>query len=175
MQFKLSNLCGLLALAGTALSVDVAASLDGYTTQAKDIGKFATSIDLLNSFQDGPRLVDDYKSLVDSETKDYSQPGRAQALPTDQQQAACNSFVNYASVLTDTLQTTIGKHGLLEVTGIASSVAAVLRNLEGSTDTIAFTLIYDLAPSCGDSLQDTKTSLDNVMQKAIDTYADGLP
>ncbi|KAJ5797794.1 uncharacterized protein N7503_007090 [Penicillium pulvis] len=174
MQFKLSNLIGLLAVAGTALSLDVATSLDGYSALAHDIGLTAKSIELLNGFQTGQELVDGYHSLVKSENKGYSQAQDAQALSTDQQQAACNSFVTYASVLTDTLKITIGKHGVLEAVGIAYPIAAVLRGLEGTTDTIAYTLIADLAPSCGDSLKDTKSSLDKVMTKAINTFADGL-
>lgn len=54
MQFKLSNLIGLLAVAGTAVSVNVATSLDGYSALAKDLGDTANSINLLNSFQTGP-------------------------------------------------------------------------------------------------------------------------
>lgn len=53
MQFKLSNLIGLLAVAGTAVSVNVATSLDGYTSLAQDIGRTATSIDFFNSVQTG--------------------------------------------------------------------------------------------------------------------------
>ncbi|KAJ5645847.1 hypothetical protein N7490_002219 [Penicillium lividum] len=174
MQFKLSNLFGLLAVAGTALSIDVATSIDGYSALAKDVGKTASSITLVNGFETGQKLIKGYKSLIDSETNGYDESEDSQALATTQQQAACNSFVSCASVLTSTINTTVDKHGILEVFSSAYPVLELLRSLEGITDQIAYTLLSDLASSCGDGVKESKTSLDKVFTKAVDTFTKGI-
>jgi hypothetical protein len=68
----------------------------------------------------------------------------------------------------------IGKHGILEVTGVAYQMAAVLRGVEGVVDEIAFTLIGEV-PDCAVQAQAGKKNLDTSLQKSIDTYSQGLP
>ena len=72
------------------------------------------------------------------------------------------------------LATVIGKHGILEITGVAYPMAAVLRGVEGVVDEIAFTLIGEV-PACAAKAKAQKQNLDKSLQKSIDTYAGGLP
>lgn len=72
------------------------------------------------------------------------------------------------------LATVIGKHGILEATGVAYQMAAVLRGVEGVVDEIAFTLIAEV-PHCASKADAEKKKLDMSLQKSIDTYANGLP
>lgn len=54
MQFKLSTLVGLLAVASPAFAVDVASTYDGYTALTQDVDKTVQSVTLVNVFQTGP-------------------------------------------------------------------------------------------------------------------------
>ncbi|KAJ5635272.1 uncharacterized protein N7484_008585 [Penicillium longicatenatum] len=174
MQFKLSNVFGLFVVANTALTVNVATSLDGYSALAKDVDTTAQKIQFIDSYETGPQTINAYYKLDKAENKGY-QEFKGGSVPTDEQQAACNSYTNFASVLTTTLKTTVGKHEIIEATGLTHQMAATLRSVESVTDEIGSTLIKDLLPSCGDSLKNTKKSLDKTLQDAIDAYDTVLP
>ncbi|KAJ5655459.1 hypothetical protein N7507_007409 [Penicillium longicatenatum] len=179
MQFKLSNVFGLFVVANTALAVNVATSLDGYSALAKDVDTTAQKIQFIDSYETGPvrnttSSKIHYLEQHKAENKGY-QEFKGGSVPTDEQQAACNSYTNFASVLTTTLKTTVGKHEIIEATGLTHQMAATLRSVESVTDAIGSTLIKDLLPSCGDSLKDTKKSLDKTLQDAIDAYNTVLP
>lgn len=69
---------------------------------------------------------------------------------------------------------TIGIHGILEAIGFSHQYAAALRGYESVADELSFQLL-DVVPVCMQNVQQDKEKLDKTLQKAIDTYTNGLP
>ncbi|OKP14054.1 hypothetical protein PENSUB_323 [Penicillium subrubescens] len=105
MQFKLSTIVSLLAVASPALAVDAVSRIDSFTVLAKDVQTTANSIELTNALSKASDTIDRFYLLSDAERvakNDLVRKG--EALAADQQQAACNSFTNdFADLLTELL------------------------------------------------------------------------
>ncbi|KAJ5761683.1 hypothetical protein N7533_003722 [Penicillium manginii] len=177
MQFKLSTIVGLLAVASPALAVDAASRIDGFTVLAKDVQTTANSIEVSNALSKTSDTIDRFYLLSNAEkiAKDRLLDKGEEALAADQQQAACNSFTNYASAATDMLNTVKEKHVDVELVGKGYQMAAHLRALERANDDFADLLTEILAPSCGSSLADTIKDLDKLLASTKKTYTWGLP
>ncbi|KAJ5089485.1 hypothetical protein N7532_008169 [Penicillium argentinense] len=176
MQFKLSTIVGLLAVASPALAVDAVSRIDGFTVLAKDVQTTANSIELTNALSKASDTIDRFYKLHNAERlakNDLARKG--EALAADQQQAACNSFTNYASAATDMLNTVKEKQVDVELVGKGYQMAAHLRALEGVNDDFADLLTELLAPSCGSSLADTIKDLDKLLTSTKKAYTYGLP
>ncbi|KAJ6000872.1 hypothetical protein N7481_001281 [Penicillium waksmanii] len=176
MQFKLSTIVGLLAVASPALAVDAVSRIDGFTVLAKDVQTTANSIELTNALSKASDTIDRFYLLHNAErvaTNDLVRKG--EALAADQQQAACNSFTNYASAATDMLNTVKEKQLDVELVGKSYQMAAHLRALKHNNDEFADLLTDLLAPSCGSSLADTIKDLDKLLTSTKKAYTYGLP
>ncbi|EYE93766.1 uncharacterized protein EURHEDRAFT_524286 [Aspergillus ruber CBS 135680] len=86
-----------------------------------------------------------------------------------EQNQICGAFRGFVQVHQELLKTIIGKHGLLSLTPFTQPIAAVLRTLEVVVDTIAFSII-DTVPTCAEGATNDKSSLDDTLTDALDTY-----
>ncbi|MCJ1334627.1 hypothetical protein MMC10_011339 [Thelotrema lepadinum] len=85
------------------------------------------------------------------------------------QLAICDAFREFVLVHQQLLATVIGTHGILALTPFTQPLAEILRLLEGGVDTLAFGII-DAVPTCAGEATDNKNSLDDSLQRAVDTY-----
>lgn len=116
MQFKLSTIVGLLAIASPVLASDAAiGQIDKFAALAKDVQTTANSIEATNALEKSTvgspthtsqwltsytnhelkDTIDRFYLLNNAErsaSKRFSEEG--QAVAADKQQAACNSFTN---------------------------------------------------------------------------------
>ncbi|KAK8169761.1 hypothetical protein IWX90DRAFT_383186, partial [Phyllosticta citrichinensis] len=88
---------------------------------------------------------------------------------TDAIVVALTSFVRVHQAL---LNIIIGRSGLLETrqfNTVGSTIAAVLRGVEGVVDQLAFALI-DLIPARSECAKGQKSAIDGTLDEAIDAY-----
>ncbi|KAM0671145.1 hypothetical protein ACQRIU_001540 [Beauveria bassiana] len=85
------------------------------------------------------------------------------------QQLICDALAAFVQVHIVLLSTVIGKRGLLSSTPFTAPIGAVLRELEGAVDTLAFGIIA-LIPFCADDTQQRIDSLDQKFQEAKAAY-----
>ncbi|KAJ5107807.1 hypothetical protein N7456_004482 [Penicillium angulare] len=176
MQFKLSTIVGLLAVASPVLATDAISRIDGFTVLVKDVQTTANSIELTNALSKTTDTIDRFYLLSSAErvaTKVLVE--RRETLDADQQQAACNSFANYASAATDMLATVKEKQVDVVLVGKGYQMAAHLRTLEGVNDEFAGLLTEYLASSCKNSLTDTIKDLHKLLNSTKKAYSYGLP
>jgi hypothetical protein len=64
MQFKLSTIVGLLAVASPALAVDAVSRIDGFTVLAKDVQTTANSIELTNALSKASVRLPTYITII---------------------------------------------------------------------------------------------------------------
>ncbi|KAJ5278755.1 hypothetical protein N7478_004127 [Penicillium angulare] len=215
---RFTSVVSAVVLAGAATAAmpaqEVTTNIDKITELSSQTNDIAEKIGVTNFFSTAPQVVNNFKDIIETATKDIaamkksdkrSLKARQECLnltnpeqclndledivedPSEilgskkkrqdpgysdsDQNAICTSFRGFVQVHQQLLSTVIGKHGILSLTPFTKPIAAVLEQLEGGVDTLAF-LIIDSVPTCAEDATSNKNMLDKSLEKAQDTYKD---
>ncbi|KAK7920119.1 hypothetical protein PG985_008141 [Apiospora marii] len=155
----------------------VATHIKGLTQKSQDLQAPAQSITIVNGplimIGQGPypQIIAGLKDIVSAGSTALSQmQGMAEVPKGKESDAICDAFREFARVHQELLKTLTGKAGMSQqVPFIGQPVAAVLRQDESVTDSLAFSLM-DNVPSRASDLQAEAKSLSETIETCIQTH-----
>ncbi|KAF2762484.1 hypothetical protein EJ05DRAFT_471496 [Pseudovirgaria hyperparasitica] len=153
------------------------ANINQITQLSQDLQPIASSIQtgetVIAKRQQNPfePVIRGFSEIINVAQRDIENMDGTGKYPDAEAQQVCNAFSTFVVVHQRLLNIVIGKSGLLE--GIfLGPVAAVLRSLESTVDTLAFGII-DSVPGCQADATTKLESLDVTLGKAVCAYTPG--
>ncbi|GLI78816.1 hypothetical protein PoHVEF18_007137 [Penicillium ochrochloron] len=168
MNFKLSTLVALLAIAAPALARNaVVDGLNKISKQVAGVEQKADKVNVVTLAAQGPQVVQAYAQEVQYMTGQIN--GMPSSLPSDVQADVCNAWAAYSENQKHLLSVLIYKEALMHSVGLGDPIRGLLHADESANNQYTFDL-FALASDCSGTLGKRRNELADLYAEAIRTY-----